>query len=205
MRNLLLILTFCFPGLFGLKPDDGLKSGRTNSSSGFIDITVLSNVDKQFFQYNLKQQCLSITEEPENEYHGASVSRIVIPVKEFECTNKFVYKDFLELLKVEQYPYLEIDIPHNSNIKYNNDDSVILKGVSITVAGVSNQYDIKCKIDKVDNESFVLNGTTRIKLTDLEINPPVKLLGLVKVKNEIIINFEFCLKSSGKEYVAAEK
>ena len=71
----MLILALCFPGIAGLQPDDGLKSGGTNSSSGFIDITVLSNIDKQFFQYNIKQQCLSITEEPENEYHW----RIRIP------------------------------------------------------------------------------------------------------------------------------
>jgi len=71
-----------------------------------------------------------------------------------------------------------------------------LKGVSITVAGVSNQFDLNCKIDKVDNENQILNGTTRIKLTDFEIVPPVKLLGLVRVKNEIIINFKFCIKSN---------
>jgi hypothetical protein len=197
MRKLLLILTLCFPVLVGFRLNDGLKSGRANSSSGFIDITVLSNIDKQFFQYNLKQQCLSNIEEPGTEYaHNISLSHIIIPVKEFKCTNKSVYKDFLTLLKVDQYPYLEIDIPHNSNIKYDIDDSVILKGVSIIVAGVSNQYDINCKIDKVDNENQILNGVTRIKLTDFEIVPPVRLLGLVKVKNEIIINFEFCLKSN---------
>jgi hypothetical protein len=73
---------------------------------------------------------------------------------------------------------------------------VLLKGISITVAGVSRQYDINCKIHNVDNENQVLNGTALIKLTDLEIVPPVKMLGLVKVKNEITINFELFIKSS---------
>jgi len=198
MRRLLLILTLCFPGLVGFSPDYGLKSGKTSSSSGFIDITVLSNIGKQFFQYNLKQQCLSFTEEPGTEYvPGTSVSRILIPVKEFNCTNRLAYEDLQTLLKAEHYPNLEIKIPHNLSIKYDTDDSAILKGVSITVAGVSKQFDISCKIDKVDNAKQILNGTTRIKLTDLEIVPPVRLLGLVKVYNEIIIDFELCLKSNG--------
>jgi hypothetical protein len=196
MRKLLLILALCLTELAGFSLDDGLKSGKTNSSTGFIDITVLSNIDKQFFQYNLNQQCLSIAKEPGTGYMtGASVSRIKIPVEEFKCTNKFVYKDFLTLLKAEMYPYLEIDIPASSGIKYNIDDSLILKGVTITFAGVSNQYDINCKIEKGDNENQILEGSARIKLTDIDIAPPVRLFGLVKVKNEITINFEFCLKS----------
>jgi hypothetical protein len=196
MRKLLLILILSLTELAGFSLNDGLKSGKTNSSTGFIDITVLSNIDKQFFQYNLSQQCLSIAKEPGTGYiTGASASSIKIPVEEFKCTNKFAYKDFLTLLKAEKYPYLEIDIPASPGKKFNTDDSLILKGVTITVAGVSNQYDINCKIVKGDNENQILGGSTRIKLTDLDIAPPVRLFGLVKVKNEITINFEFCLKS----------
>jgi hypothetical protein len=196
MRKLLLIFTLCLMELAGFSLNDGLKSGKTNSSSGFIDIIVLSNIDKQFFQYNLNQQCLSIVREPETGYMtGISVSRIKIPVEEFRCTNKFVYKDFLTLLKAETYPFLEINIPAGPGIKYITNDSLILKGVIITVAGISNQYDINCKILKVDDENQIIDGSTGIKLTDLDIAPPVRLFGLVKVKNEITINFEFCLKS----------
>ena len=197
MRRLFLILALCSYVLPGFSLDGGLKSGSINNSSGFIYITVLSNVNKESFQYNLKQQCLPHSAGPETGYvQDTSVSRIIIPVKDFTCTNRYVYRDFLTLLKVEQYPYLEIDIPHNSGIKYFIDNSVLLKGISITVAGVSRQYDINCKIHNVDNENQVLNGTALIKLTDLEICPPVKMLGLVKVKNEITINFELFIKSS---------
>jgi hypothetical protein len=197
LRKLLLILILCLPGFASFSMNDGLKSGGTNTFSGFIDITVSSNVDKQFFKYNLKQQCLSFIGESENGYStGTFVSSIIIPVEEFKCTNKYVYIDFLTLLKAEQYPYLEIDIPNNSGITNNTDNSVILKGVTITVAGVSNQYDISCKIEKGYNEDQFLDGTARIKLTDLEIVPPVKFFGLVKVKNEITINFQFCIKST---------
>jgi hypothetical protein len=196
MRKLLLILILSLMELAGFSLNDGLKSGKTISSTGFIDITVLSNIDKQFFQYNLSQQCLSIAKEPETGYMtGASTSRIKIPVEEFKCTNRLVHKDFLTLLKAEKYPYLEIDIPTSTGIKFNIDDSLILKGVTITVAGVSNQYDLNCKIVKGDNENQTLDGSIRIKLTDLNIAPPIRFFGLVKVKNEIIINFEFCLKS----------
>jgi hypothetical protein len=197
MKKLLLILTLCLPAYAGSIPDGGLKLGSTNSPLGFIDITVFSNIDKQFFQYNLKQQYLSLIEEAKSGYaYDPSGSRITIPVKEFKCTNRTAYRDFLTLLKADQYPNLEIYLPHNSNFIHYKEDSVVLKRVSIVVAGVSKQYDLDCKIDKASIESQFLNGTIRIKLTDLGIVPPVKLLGIVKVKNEIIIDFEFCLKSA---------
>lgn len=197
MRKLLPILILCIPGFSGFIPDRGMKSEMTNGTLGFIDITVFSNIDRQFFQYILKQQCFQFIGDRKTGYdYDTSVTRIVIPLKEFRCTNKAAYNDFLKLLKNEQYPNLEIYIPHYSNIIYDKDDSVVLKGVSIMVAGVTKQYDISCKIYKSGNENKILNGTTGIKLTDLDIVPPVKLLGIVKVKNEINIDFKFCVKTA---------
>jgi hypothetical protein len=203
VKTFLLILVTYFSVI--LFPDAGIKSGMTNSSTGFIDITVQSNIDRQFFQYNLGQQCLSITHGSLNTTSAdTSIFRIIIPVKEFRCTNKFVYEDFLDLIKACQFPYLKINIPNNLMISYDNNQSIILKGVTITVAGVSKQYDINCRIDKSDNDTRVLKGTTTLKLTDLEIVPPVKFLGLVKVKNEIVIDFGFCLNNDTGQYQKSE-
>ncbi len=192
MKKLLLILTLGLIMLTGFSPDDDMKPGEADSPSGFIDITVSSNIDKQFFQYNLMQKCLSVSEETETGKAG--IFRIIIPVKEFECFNRSAYDDFVTLLKAEQYPFLEINILRYPGIKYDIGETVILKGVSITAAGVSNRYDINCTIEKADNKNQLLNGAIRIRLTDFAIVPPVKLLGLIKVKDEVIINFEFCLE-----------
>ena len=118
----------------------------------------------------------------------------MIPVKEFKCTNQFAYNDLLTLLKEDQYPFLEIDIPYISGISSESNDSVLLKSVSFFVAGASKKYDINCRIKKSGNNSQILNGMTRLKLTDLGLEPPVRLFGIVKVNDEIIIDFAFCLK-----------
>jgi len=195
MKKILLILILFSFVLVSFMGDDGLKYGTTDHSFGFIDITVETNFNRLFFRYDLKEWCLSVADATEPEYvHNTSVSRINIPVKDFKCTNQFVYRDFLALLKVDQFPNLEITIPQNPDIISYTEDSVILNGISFTVAGVSKKYDIDCEIEKVDNENQILNGTIRVKLTDLEIDPPVKWLGLVKVKNEIIVKFGFCFK-----------
>jgi hypothetical protein len=196
MRKLLLILFVSLSSFTVNIQETELNLENTGSAAGSIKITVFSNIDKQFFQYNLKQQCLSISEGIKPGYaYGPESSRITIPVREFKCSNKTAYRDFLTLIKADQNPYLEIYIPDNSNVVYNKEDSVVLKGVSIIVAGTSKKYDLFCRIIKDGDQNRILNGTTGIKLTDLGILPPVRLLGLVRVKNEILINFEICLKT----------
>lgn len=195
MRRLLAILTVCVTGILGFASGDGAGSVRTGSSSAYLDITVSSNIGKQLFQYDINPMCLSFPGKQKPGFRpGRSVNSIMIPVKEFKCTNKSAYKDLLTLLKAEQYPILEIDVPHNLEIEFNSADTVIIQSVFINVAGVSKRYDINCKISNVSHEVQLLNGTARLKLTDLEIVPPVRLLGLVKVHDEIIIDFAFCLK-----------
>lgn len=163
-------------------------------SSGFINITVESNINRLFFNYNIKGNCMS---DPGSSSlfpdDSSSLTRIVVPVKEFKCLNQYAYKDFLTLLKADKFPHLEIDFPVNTDIVYISDDSILLRGVMIFVAGSFKKYDINCKIDSKIKNSRVLLGTTRINLTDLDIEPPVKSFGLIKVRNEIIINFGFCL------------
>jgi len=195
MKKFFLILILFFPVLISFREDDGLKSERTNYSSGFIDITVETNINSLFFSYDLKEWCLSVMGATEPDYsHDTSLTRINIPVKDFTCANQFAYRDFLTLLKVDQFPNLEIAIPQNPGFVSQKEDSVILNEVSLTVAGMTKKYDIDCEIERTDDESQILSGTIRVKLTDHEIAPPVKWLGLVKVKNEIIVKFGLCFK-----------
>lgn len=187
------------PLLVSFRFDENNEKRQTDYSQGYINITVESNINRLFFRYNLKGSCLSaIDSTVAGSGDNPSCPRIVVPVKDFECTSHFVYKDFLTLLKAERFPFLEIDLPDNTEINYISGDTVILRGVTLSVAGVSKKYDINCKIKKISGNIQILNGTTRLKLTDLDIDPPVKSFGLVKVKNEIIINFGFCLNGNGK-------
>ncbi len=179
------------PGLDSEKP-------KAETGRGFIDITVESNLDRQYFTYNLKQRCVPVPGISELSIDEPPLVRLKIPVNDFVCTNKFAYRDFLETLKAKEYPWLEIDIPPYSEVREKNSDTALLQNVNITVAGVTNKYNINCKLLEADNEHQVFEGTAVLKLTDFGIIPPVRFMGLVRVKNEITISFDFCLSNSRK-------
>lgn len=193
-KRISLFLIVLLPHILNLRADAEIGNKGPIYSSGFINITVESNINRLFFNYSIKGNCLS---DPGSSSlfpdDSLSLTRIVVPVKEFKCLNQHAYKDFLSLLKADKFPNLEIDFPVNTDIVHNSDDSILLRGVIISVAGIYKNYDINCKIDSKIKNSRVLLGTIRINLTDLDIEPPVKSFGLIKVRNEIIINFGFCL------------
>lgn len=196
MRYLIFISAIFLGSVSPPLTDDRPKSSNTGNSS-YIDVTVTSNIDRELFSYLLNQNCLSPTPAPES--NDTSVLKISVPVKEFKCINRIAYNDFLDLLNADHFPYLEINIPMNSVIKDKTDNLTLLKDVLITVAGVSKKYNIYCKTDGSNDDYQILKGTTSLKLTDLHISPPVKLFGLIRVKNEINIDFEFCLCSTNKQ------
>lgn len=178
---------------------DSPKSSKTAAGTGFVDIKVVSNLDVQNFQYSLKQKCLPVPGVSQlNLSEFEPLVRILLPVKEFTCTNRLAYRDFLTTLKAGQYPNLEIDIPPYSEVKSSADNTALLKNVTIMVAGVKKQYDINCIVTEADDEHQILNGGADLKLTDFGIVPPVRFMGLVRIKNEITISFEFCLRESRK-------
>lgn len=196
--NKSLIVLLLVPLITGFTREARIKEG-TGPPVGYIDIIVESNANRLFFKYNLNEGCLPVGGgiQPAGEEENASPVIFSIPVKDFQCANDLVYRDFLTLLKANQYPLMKIVIPQESFYQLGKDNSSTLHGVIITIAGVSKDYDIICTIDDRRDNSSILNGTARIMLTDLKIEPPVKFLGLVKVKDEIIVNFGFCLEDKG--------
>lgn len=187
--------------IFGLISWSGIIDGNSStkdSGSGFIEITVQSNINRLIFNYNLTGNCIISSGAAKTKYdYDTSGLKISVPIRDFECRNQSVYEDFLRLLKADQFPYLEIDVPQYQAFNVSeNETSVLEKEIAITVTGISKKYDIICRIEKNGAQNEILYGIAQIRFTDFEIKPPVKFSGLVKVKDEIIVKFGFCIQNN---------
>lgn len=177
-KLIVILLSALFVPLSGMKVEaDNIDSPIT----GYLDITVESNVNKVLFSYLITN----------NNVAGANTSStsIVLPVKDFRCDNKIAYKDFITLLKAETYPDLIIDFPGTVLEQIQNSDEVTLKNVTINIAGVSREYDILCTAENSTAGDKVHTGTIKVDLADLGLRPPKKYFGIVKIKDEVIVKF----------------
>ena len=66
--------------------------------------------------------------------------------------------------------------------------------VDISLAGIVKRYDISY-LFTVDNSSIVhLKGDRAVTFTDFNLSPPSKLGGVIKAKDELLVEFKLNLK-----------
>ena len=104
----------------------------------------------------------------------------------FDCGNNMMNKDFLEMLDSDNYPYITFQLKEVVVNPKQKDE--IYAFASITLAGKTKLYSIPLTLKKI--ESIKAVGCLSIKLTDFELEPPKKVLGLIVVNDEIDINFD---------------
>lgn len=124
-------------------------------------------------------------------YPGSSFYEIRIPVKNFRANNHFDYKDFLDLIKASEYPYITIQIRTNQFQEFYDYGKSYYPRLKISIAGVTRPVPVECTVIKCSFGERIISGNKNLKLTDFKLDPPIKSLGLIKVKNELNINFEF--------------
>lgn len=120
---------------------------------------------------------------------------INIPARMFSANNQFVYKDFLDLINASEFPYIQIILDEKDLSRFHQERGFVKPEIRILLAGYSKTYRVNCIISDCRYGEKTIKGRKEIKLTDFKLDPPVKSFGLIKVKNELNINFEFKLPS----------
>ncbi|MBN2613187.1 MAG: YceI family protein [Bacteroidales bacterium] len=158
----------------------------------YIHISGRSNVNRFEFSMDFPSyeafivapSFLSI-EEPGKNYD------INIPVKKFKTNNNLIYQDFLALLKVNKHPEIVISIGSRQLKSFRKDKNLTYQPINITLAGITKEYLVACNLNICSDNTIYVNGHKKIRLSDFHLDPPEKFQGLVKVKDEVMINFGF--------------
>ncbi len=116
-----------------------------------------------------------------------------IPAKEFEANPEPMLKDFLDLINADEHPMINIAINEGFVSELHKDITNTKNKILVTLNGVSRTYYCQSEIDKSYYNEWYLSGDLKINLSDFEIAPPVKFFGLVKVKDEVSIQFNILL------------
>ena len=103
-----------------------------------------------------------------------------IAMNNFECGNKIMNKDLKVTIMADKFPKSYVSItnikPYAINYKCNLNFLITNKNV-------------KFKDLVLKNSKEKLEGTIALKFSDLDLVPPTKMAGLIKVKDDITVNF----------------
>lgn len=111
-------------------------------------------------------------------------------VESFDCGKKGINRDFRKTLRSEEYPTINVTL---ERLIHENGRPVIAE-VLITLAGVSRIYQVDISNQTLNNDVREIYGKQVIRLSDFNLEPPRALFGLVKVRDEMDINFTLSVK-----------
>jgi hypothetical protein len=121
-----------------------------------------------------KRDTININSEVQNNLKAE------IAMNNFECGNRIMNKDLKTTIKANKFPKSYVSI---TNIKSFSNNYKCNLNFLIT------NKNIKFKDLVLKNSKERLEGTIALKFSDLELIPPTKMAGLIKVKDDIVVNF----------------
>lgn len=130
-------------------------------------------------------------------------NKLEIEVKGFKSDNLVGQNEFYKLMKVEQFPKMNIEL-----VRYEPCSEKKLNGtaiLNITVTNVTKKYEFPVTIGKNDGLMRIV-GRKRISITDFGLNAPTTLLfGLAKINEQIVVDLNLLCKLRLKNEDVAER
>ena len=102
--------------------------------------------------------------------------------KAFDCGSRPINRDFESLIKAEEFPYINLNL---EKLKFLNQKSALIT-LNIEIAGIEKEYVVPVEVDTAESN---YKGVIHLNIEDFKLEPPKKIFGLIKVKDEIEIEF----------------
>jgi hypothetical protein len=154
-----------------------------------------SNVNKfrcQIDQYD-GLDTLNILYDTQTSKVVSLTGAIEVLAESFDCKNDMMTADLRKTIMADKYPNLRVEfLPINKPVKYYG--HMPTKAIiQISLGGVCKEFELHYTLNKV-NGSTLLVGSRKFLFSDFNLEPPTKMLGMVKVENEFEVIFDLVLK-----------
>jgi len=112
----------------------------------------------------------------------------------FDCGMQVMTNDFWKTIKYREYPIVSIEFISFERLpKYDRGKDVFMGKLQISLGGVTKPFEMNCTIEAEESGYIHLRGERSFKFSDFNLEPPVKMMGLVKVEDELDVNFHLVL------------
>ena len=113
-------------------------------------------------------------------------NEIKIAVVNFDCSNKIMESDLQQTLNCNEFPFIKISF---ITISKNDETSESAVNMWIEIAGQKRLQNATCDFVSTEKNKKLV-GKQNICLSDFKVDAPQKFMGMVKVQDEIEVNFE---------------
>jgi len=189
----MLFLVIFFAVLFPVEEaGESVKSRVSLNQESFLVINGSSNINNFSCSYAFEEydSDYSFSASYDGISYYLNSLTINIPVNQFDCGNRFLKKDFLKTLEYQRYPNIFMQL---QNLKLGNtpEDEKRNSSVHLNIGGVSREQMVNYQLKTIDDKTFILEGVTKVDITDFELEPVSRFFGMIKVDKNVEIRFLF--------------
>ncbi|GAA5033535.1 hypothetical protein GCM10011506_25940 [Marivirga lumbricoides] len=164
---------------------------KIDTEKSTIEILGKTNVNEFgcYYQTTFLQDSFHVEVTNFSSHKSLGNAKVKLKVKDFQCDNSQMTKDFRELLSYDEHPSVTIQLQKLKSIapgKY-------LAETVIQLAGQHQLYSLKLNVSE-SQEGLFCSGAQKIDITDFGLQAPEKFFGMVKVSKDIVINFNIYLE-----------
>lgn len=169
---------------FVVQPESKLTiDGKTNVNSFQCAIT-------QYFG----RDTLVLQEGGRNRRPVFTKGFVGLEAASFDCGMAVMTNDFGKTIKSKEYPFIYIEF-----ISFEKGSGTQLSGgkfkgkIKISLGGVTRPFDVDCIIEAKESGLIHLQGGREFTFSDFNLQPPTKMMGMVKVNDALVVNFHLVL------------
>lgn len=177
------ILFISMTGFFSAFGQGDKKLVKINTHTSYVEIHGTTNVNSFNCTYNARL--------PENEFEVTVFKKgsdleiqheaLFLKVLNFKCPNPQMTNDFHDLLEYEDYPYIIFQLKKITNKNTAH--------ITIEMAGEKQNYQVQVK-NSIRNTQLICSAKMQLCITDFGLKAPEKFFGMVKVNENIEVEFK---------------
>jgi YceI-like domain len=126
--------------------------------------------------------------------------QLQVPVTTLRCGNRQMERDMYEALRSEAHPTIDFRFQELvGGVRHDIDRGSYhakINGV-LSLAGARRNVSIDVEAQRVGRDRFRLRAKLPLRMTDFRITPPTALFGMVKAKDDLVVNFDLYLQEKG--------
>lgn len=111
----------------------------------------------------------------------------------FDCGMQVMTNDFNKTIKAEAYPAIFIEFISFERIPVYTAQDQFKGRVKISLAGITKTFQMDCTIEPKETGLIHLRGTRTFSFSDFNLEPPQKMMGLIKVDDQLRVAFHLIL------------
>jgi YceI-like domain len=124
--------------------------------------------------------------------------RLRIPVNTLRCGSRQMERDMVQALRGQIHPAIEFRFTDVVGAVQHDIDAgkyrANITGV-LSLAGATRTIQVSVEAQRVSRDRFRLRARLPLRMTDFRITPPTALFGMVKAKNDLVVQFDLMLQS----------